>query len=350
MATTVVDSPPSPDGAPQGAENGAAGIQPPGAGDPGAPAGPAAPAPAVRCASCGAPMAAGQDWCMQCGAGAPDSIGARAWRPWAIALGATAVLLLGAAAAAYAALNKEPKKAAVTTATVAQAPPPAVPTTPTPSTPAVKTPPIAKAPHVKLKATPVTPVATTPVTPATTPTTPATKEEGTPTSGTGGSGSEAQPAPILLDTDAASTYNPYGYAASGFGDPSLTIDGDTGTGWSAEVNPATAPAMAEGVVIDLKSAKKLSSVKLVTSTPGITLQIYGAAGKTAPASITDEAWVPLSRSLTVKKRRAKIGLKNKTKAVRFVTVWISGAPASAVGTPEAPGKITLNEIELFKAT
>jgi hypothetical protein len=30
-------------------------------------------------------------------------------------------------------------------------------------------------------------------------------------------------------------------------------------------------------------------------------------------------------------------------------VWISGAPESAVGTPEAPGKVTINEIELFPA-
>jgi hypothetical protein len=212
----------------------------------------------------------------------------------------------------------------------------------------VTAPPVAKAPHVKLKAAPP-PVVSTPVTPATTPTTPAAKEHTTPTNKTGGSGSEAQPAPILLDTNAASTYNPYGYPASWFGDPSLTIDGDSGTGWSAQVNPATAPAMAEGVVIDLKSSAKLSYVKLITATPGMTVQVYGANSKTAPASITDPAWVPLSKSLTPKKRRAKIGLKNKTKAYRFITVWISGAPASAVGTAEAPGKVTLNEIELFKA-
>ena len=352
MATSVVESPPSPDRAPQGAEEGGANAQPPGAdgaGAPGAQPGAGGSPLTARCASCGAPMAGGQDWCMQCGAGAPGSIGARAWRPWAIAFGATAVLLLGAAAAAYAALNKEPKKAAVTTATVAQAPPPAAttPTPVTPTTPAVKVPPVAKAPHVKLKATPA-PVATTPVTPVT-PTTPATKEQGTSTTGTGGAGAESKPAAILLDTDAASTYNPYAYPESTFGDPSLTVDGDTSTGWSAQVNPATAPAMAEGVVIDLKSAKKLSAVKLVTTTPGMTLQIYGSTAKTAPATITDPSWVAISKSLTIKKRKARIGLNTKGKAYRFVTVWISGAPASAVGTPEKPGKVTLNEIELFPA-
>ncbi len=291
---------------------------------------------------------------MQCGHGAPGSVGDRSWRPWAIALGATAVLLLAAAGAGYAALSKKPHHAAIKTLTVAQVAPttstPATPTPTTPVAPTVKIPPIAKTPKVKLNLPATTP--TTPAPAATTPATPTTPAtgggQGTSTTG-GESGGEAQPAAILLDTDAASTYNPYGYAASAFGDPSLTIDGDPSTGWSAQVNPATAPAMAEGVVIDLKSTKKIASVKLVTTTPGLTLQIYGANTKTAPTSITDHAWVPLSRSLTVKKRHAKIGLRNKTKAYRFITVWISGAPASSLGTPEKPGRVTLNEIELFPA-
>jgi hypothetical protein len=347
MATSLLDSPPSPEEQPQDAGQQAAVPAAPGS----APAAQPGDAGARHqaCTSCGAPMTGGQDWCMQCGAGAPGSVERHPWRPWGIALAATAVLVLGAAAAAYAALSKEPKHAAVKIATVAQAPAPApapVPTTPVPATPVPKAPPVAKAPAVPTNA--VTPPAATPVTPVT-PTTGANKEQTTSTTGSGGSGSEAKPEPILLDTDAASTYNPYAYPASWFGDPSLAIDGDTTTGWSAQVNPATAPAMAEGVLINLKSSEKLSAVKLVTTTPGITLQVYGANVKTVPASITDKSWVPLSRSVTVHKRHARVALKNQAKAYRFVTVWISGAPASSVGTPEAPGKITLNELELFPA-
>jgi hypothetical protein len=347
MATSLADSPPSQDPPPQAAEPNGSGAAP----SPSPPTG-AQPAPST-CAKCGAALAPGQDWCLQCGAGGPDSVGSHAWRPWALVLGATAVLLLGAAAAAYAALSKEPKHAPVTTATVAQATPPAATTpapattpTPTPSTPSTTVPPIAKTPVLPTKA--VTPPVTTPTTPAA-PTGGTTGEHKTSTTGEQKAAAPKGPTPLLLDTDAASTYNPYAYPASDFGDPSLTIDGDTGTGWSAQVNPATAPAMAEGVVIDLKSAKKLSAVKLVTSTPGLTLQVYGANTQTAPASITDKAWVPISHSLTISKRRARIPLKVQGKAYRFVVVWISGAPESAVGTPEAPGKVTLNEIELFKA-
>jgi hypothetical protein len=348
MATSLADSPPSQESEPQDAGHNGSGAAPDSS------AHPDAPRTGTSCAKCGAALAPGQDWCLQCGAGAPGSVGSGAWRPWAIALAATAVLLLGAAAAAYAALSKEPKHAAVVTATVAQAPPPAATApapastpTPTPTIPATKVPPIAKAPVLPTKA--VTPPVTTPTTPAT-PTGGTTGEQKTSTTGSGqGTTAPKGPTALLLDTNAASTYNPYNYPATSFGDPSLTIDGDTGTGWSAQVNPATAPAMAEGVVLDLKSAKKLSAVKLVTSTPGMTLQIYGANTKTAPASITDTSWVPISHSLRIGKRRARIPLKTQGKPYRFVVVWISGAPESSVGTPEAPGKVTLNEIELFPA-
>ncbi len=347
MATSLADSPPAQDRRPQDAGPNGSGAAP----DPAAQA--SAPSAVSRCTKCGAALAPGQDWCLQCGAGAPGSVGSHAWRQWAIALGATAVLLLGAAAAAYAALSKEPKHAAVVTATVAAAtpapatPPPATTPAPTPAPPVTKVPPIAKTAPLPTKA--VTPPVTTPTTPVT-PTGGATGEQKAPaTGGEQGSTAPKGPTALLLDTNAASTYNPYNYPATGFGDPSLTIDGDTGTGWSAQVNPATAPAMAEGVVIDLKSAKKLSAVKLVTSTPGMTLQVYGASTTTAPTSITDKAWVPISHSLTIRKRRARIPLKTHGKAFRFVVVWISGAPESSVGTPEAPGKVTLNEIELFPA-
>jgi hypothetical protein len=239
-------------------------------------------------------------------------------------------------------------------ATVAQATPPAAVPGATPPTPGATTatpiaPGITKPPTIPLKA--ATP---TPTTPTTTPTTPSGEETNNgaktkSTTPTGGSGGQNQPEPILLDTNAASTYNPYSYPAAAFGDPSLAIDGDGSTGWTAQISPATAPKLAEGVLIDLKTPHKLSALKLVTTTTGMTLQAYGANGGTVPASITDPAWVPLSRSVTIQKRHARLGLRRPKQSYRFVAVWISRAPASAVGTPEAPGRVTINEIELFPA-
>ena len=320
-------------------------------------------------------MAAGQDWCLQCGAGAPGSLGTRSWRSAGIIAGLVTVLVLGAAAAAVAALTKGPSKTAVVVRTVAQAPTPTTPapTTPgaattTPSTPGtvpstkLKLPSATVIKPPKIPLTQVTPKAseTPPPTPtteaqATTPT--STTPKGTtpagttPSSGSGSNGEktneETQQAAILLDTNAASTYNPYEYPATGFGDPSLAIDGDTSTAWTAAVNPATAPKMAQGLLINLKGKQKISAMQLVTATPGIRIQVYGANVTSAPTSITDSAWVRLSPPRTVKKRRLRMSLRDSSKAFQFVTVWISQAPASAVGTATAPGHVDINEVELF---
>jgi hypothetical protein len=299
-------------------------------------------------------MSDGQDWCLQCGAGAPGSLGDRAplWRSGAGIIAATAILALVAAGAGYAALNKGKAKTVAVTRTVALVtPPPAV----TPGTTPVPAPTVPKGLGTTTAVKPVAPAATTtpPKIPLTTSTpkvgttsTPAaTAPSSTTTTPSSGSG-ESQPQAIVLDTNAAQTYNPYAYPAAGFGDPSLAIDGEPATGWTAQVDPAVAPKMAEGLAIDLKSPLKISAVELVTSTPGMTVQVYGTVAQTLPASITDPAWVKLSPSLPVKSRHTRIKLK-ASKSVRFVTLWISKAPASSVGTPQAPGRVSVNELELF---
>ena len=361
MATALADPPVAP------SEQ-----QPPTGGAPGGPQTPAsepAEQPTAGCAKCGAPLEAGQDWCLKCGAGGPDSLSSRAptWRSAAVVLAALTILVAGAATAAYAALSKHDAKAPAST-TVAQ-----VPTTPPATTPVTPLPPEtgatatakigvpttiapstgAKPPKIPLSAPTPTPAATTPVvTPPVVKAAPTTKSGGT--NGTSAPG-EAHPEALLLDTNAASTYNPYNYAASNFGDPSLAIDGDRSTGWTAIVEPSVAPKMAEGLVIDLNTPRKLSALALITTTPGMTVQVYGANGEAPPTSITDPAWAALSPSLVEKKKHARIKFGGTTaagqaaakKAYRFIALWISEAPASAVGTPAAPGHVSVNELELF---
>jgi len=311
-------------------------------------------------------MAPGQDWCLQCGAGAPGSLGTPGWRSAATVLGAVVVLVLGAAAAAVAALSKGTARAPVVTKTVAQAPAPTAttPTTPgtTPTTPGAlgttpgtkSTLPLGTVKPPKIPLTATTPKASEKAT-STTPSS-ETKTTTTPTSTTPSSGSsttgettneEAQQSAILLDTNAATTYDPYGYPASGFGDPSLAIDGDTSTAWTAQLNPATAPKMAQGLLIDLKAKQRVAVLELVTSTPGMTVQVYGANGHTAPASITDPTWIPLSAPTVAKKKRLRLPLRDSSKEFTFITLWISRAPQSSVGTAQAPGHVDVNELELF---
>ncbi len=308
-----------------------------------------APQPAEHtCSRCGAAMASGQEWCLQCGAGVRGSLGSHGLRSAGAILAGAAVLALGAAAAGYAALNKTSSKPRTVTAAVAQAPaatpPPTAP--PATATPLPKTLPgsTAKLPKIPLAAnTPKAPA----VAPAPTPTKTSSSTTTSPASTTTGGASSEEPSAIVLDTNAASTYNPYGYAAAGFGDPSLAIDGDPSTAWTAQVNPATAPRMAEGIVIDLKANQKLAKLALVTSTPGMTVQAYGATGKTVPGSITDPAWVKLSHEIVVAKKHAQLKLLEPKHGFRYVVLWISRAPASSTGTAQAPGHVDVNELELF---
>jgi hypothetical protein len=342
--------------------------------------------------NCGAAMREAQDWCLQCGAARSGRFGKRpGWLTGAVILAATVLLVAGASVAAYAALSKHTPRAH---RTLALRPPttPVLPgtapgaTTTTPTTPGART------------GTPVAPTGTAPPKiPTQTPTPKAEGSsggagqssnpffppeakgskssksssskagksggtsngskagvsegnggEGSSSTSSKGSGSESgkePPTAILLDTNAASTYNPNAYPASLLGDPGLAIDGEPSTGWTASVQAASAPKTAEGIVLDLKTAQKLGSARVKTTTPGITVEIYGANGHTLPATITDPAWKQLHGTRVLKKKTVTVKLKTKGAAYRFVLLWITKAPSSS--TPTAPGRVVIDELELF---
>jgi hypothetical protein len=331
--------------------------------------------PQRACKSCGEALAEDQEWCLQCGAGAPGSLMREAdWRPLAALAAAGAILLGGAATAAYAALSQQPSKPP-THVLIAQVPASTVPSTPTAPPSTLNTPPPTSTPSTttpsgafgtstsgsstglppstikppRLPAivpTPHNPSALTPTNTGSTPAGESSTPVKTPTTGATEPTSPA-PNPIVLDTDAASTYNPSGYPESYFGDPGLAIDGETGTAWTAQVPPGVAPKMAAGLALDLKTARHLGTLELHTSTPGMTLEVFGANGSTIPPTIVDPAWKKLTASHLVKKKDATIKLGAGGKAYRFLVLWFIQAPASAVGTPAAPGHISIGEVVPF---
>jgi hypothetical protein len=316
------------------------------------------------CAKCGSPMQEEQDWCLNCGAGAPGSLGGGpGWRTGAATLGVTALLVIGASVAAYAALNKaKPKPTAV--AVAVKTPATSVPPTATPGT---STPGTTTTPGAPTTATPpkIPTQTSTPTTSSEPIFPPETKTSASKTSGestksskeTGGSeGSEPKesasgsepPSPILLDTNAASTYNPYSYPASLFGDPSLAIDGEEKTAWVAHVQAEKAPNMAEGLLLDLKSPQKLGSATVKTTTTGFTMEIYGANGNTLPGSITDPGWKRVVGLKVLKQKSTTLTLKTKGKRYRYVVLWLAKAPAGS--TAAQPGSVSIGEFELFPPT
>jgi hypothetical protein len=305
-------------------------------------------APRRACQACGATLAPGQEWCLQCGAGVPGSVSEPpSWRPIAAIAAATVIVLGGAAAAAYAALSRPthrtPPHIALATvppptstpATSTPLPTTPLPATPTPSTPATPLPPVTtKPPSIPaLAPTPSRTGGSTGTTPTTTSTTTSTST----------TSSETTPTPILLDTNAASDYNPYAYPASSFGDPSLAIDGETSTAWTAAVQTASAPRMAEGLLLDLHTARHLGSLEVDSTPVGSTVEVFGANGTQAPATITDPAWKKLSAVHVLKKSPGTIKLHNTATAFRFVVLWLTKAPAGA-------SRIDVGEVALFAPT
>jgi hypothetical protein len=328
------------------------------------------------CAKCGQPLQEGQDWCLHCGTGAPGSLGrGPGWRTAAAILVSTLVLIAAASVAAYAALEKkEAKPTTVAKTPTVGAPASATPGAPTTSTPGATTTPIPSIPTTSKATPPKIPLQTptpkssgsaaaeanealfppegTKAAGKTKASTPAKEEnsppsnEGNGSSSEGGSEGKSEPAsPILLDTNAASTYNPYAYPPALFGDPSLAIDGEAKTAWTAQVQATSAPKMAEGLLIDLKSPQKLSSAKVKTSTTGITVEIYGANGHTLPGSITDPTWKRLVGLKVLSKKGTSFRLKTEGKGYRYVVLWLAQAqPSSSAANP---GSVSINEFELF---
>ena len=213
----------------------------------------------------------------------------------------------------------------------------ATPSTGTTAAPAVTPPPATVTPAIPTVTAPATP-ATTPAPTVTTPpaaTTPAPAVVSPPSSTTSHSTTTTHtataPQPLLLDPNATSNYNPNGYPPSNFGDPTLAIDGDPTTSWSAQVPTIPPAGGSAGLLVDLHSAQSLASLKLVTDTPSNTFVILGANGSKAPSTIGDPGWTRLAAAHSVKHTQT-FTLATKGHSYRWIVVWILGVKGGPVAT------------------
>lgn len=283
-------------------------------------------APDFACEACGAAMERGQDWCLECGTAAPGRLGARpGWRAAFTVVGATTALLLCAVVAAYAALTSDAERSAATApvgngdAITAQTPGAIAPATPPAALPVQPgaTGPGTTAPPASTNTTPIIPtrppgpVTNTPVAPppppaAATNSSGATGSTGSSgskgstaaTGSTGSSGSTAASTPsstlIALEKGAAKTYNQPERAGAEFGPAANAIDDKPNTVWDVVV-PADGQPIGAGLVIDLGKPYALRSLRLLTPTPGFTVEIYGAkSAKQLPEDVIDKRWIHLT--------------------------------------------------------
>ncbi|HEY6762554.1 MAG TPA: hypothetical protein VI318_23835 [Baekduia sp.] len=319
----------------------------------------AAPAEAAACATCGAPVEPGQDWCLNCGeAQSSRRVALPGKRAVATVLALTTVLAGGAVAAAYAALNDDSAPAGTPTQ-VAQVPAPQpTPSAATPAPTAVPAPtaavPSSTAPPATASTT-VPPAATgttkppaalsTPVTPAPTPTpTPSTSTgTGTGSSDTSKDGSsktdttadtrtsttptETQPVAIKLDPTAAALYDPFKRDTAA-GDPTKALDDDPGTSFPVTVAPGSAQIGA-GLTVDLGKKQGVREIDVTTKTPGFKIEIYATDDTDLPPDILDTRWAHLKDIAAVgtdTDGKAKVDLGAGTTKYRHVLLWFTAPP------------------------
>src|SRR4051812_14110940 len=325
---------------------------------------PAAEPAARTCKSCGATLEPGQDWCLACGTAAGRIASSPGARSAMTVLGLTALLVVGAVGASYAALREDqtvPPKQSAAAAQVAQAPPATTPppaaTTPPASTTTTPAPgsstgkstiPKVKVPSNTSSApapAPATPAPATPRTspPATSTSTPTpTQPSGTsPSSGSsgnnGGSGSQtstgttttpkpAAPVAIDLGASAGSIYDPYRRATT-VGVPAKALDGDGATSWFVDT-AAGQPTVGVGFVVNVGSARGIKAVDITTPTPGFKVEIYASDQATPPPAITDTRWAHITD-------RDDVGADGKTHIVlgggsskyQTLLLWITKPPS-----------------------
>jgi hypothetical protein len=338
---------------------------------------PEAPPEARTCPKCQAPLADGQDWCLSCGEAQPSRFaGLPGKRAAATVLALTTVLVGGAVAASYAALNDAPAPdrtptqlaqastatpaptgdaaatAAAAAAAAAQASSavPAAPTAPAPADTST-TPPAA---------------GVTPVTPTPSPTPPASTGSGAASSGATGSGStgsgstsgtsgsgtststkdgtkagtrtttttspaDATPVPIKLDASAATLYDPY-TRNTATGDATKMLDGDPGTSFPITVAPGSG-SIAAGVTVDVGKTRGIREVDLTIKTPGGKVEIYATDSDVLPPDVLDTRWAHLkdvSGLGSADGGKQAIALGSGTTKYRHLLLWFTAPPTDGL--------------------
>lgn len=280
--------------------------------------------PDFACASCGAGMDAGQDWCLECGTAAPGRIDERPGGRAALTIaGVVVALVLSAGVAAYAALatdaarqtqgadpNGQPLQAQVP-----QAPAPGAATNTPPRTPAVPSP-LPKGGPGNGAQIPTPAPAAGGETGAPAPAPPSGGGAGpSPASGDGAGapggssgGSGGAPAtgavgPIALAPGAGDVQflnEGEERADARFGDPTKAYDGSDASVWSASV-PADGDDFGLGLAFSLERPRDVRSVTLaLDGRQGFSVQVFGSGNSSIPPDMLDRRWKKIGSDANVK--------------------------------------------------
>jgi len=306
--------------------------------------------PDFACASCGAGMVAGQDWCLECGTAAPGRIDERPGGRAALTIASVVVaLVLSAGVAAYAALSTDAARQTQGAdpngqplqAQVPPAPPPGAATdTPPPTGPAVPTPlPDGGTGEGAQVPTPAPDAGGATGAPA--PAAPSGGAGASPAPGGGGApggssgGSGGAPAtggvgPIALAPGAGEVQflnEGMRRPDSQFGDPTKAYDGSSASAWTASV-PADGDDFGLGLAFSLERARDVRSVTLdLNGRAGFSVEVFGSTRSKIPPDMLDGGWNfkrPIGKDTSVRDGE-RISL-NGGGGIRHLLVRITEAP------------------------
>ncbi len=307
--------------------------------------------PDFACASCGAGMDAGQDWCLECGTAAPGRIDERPGGRAALTIASiVVVLVLSAGVAAYAALSSDAARETQGTDPNGQPLQAQVPPPPGPGA-ATNTPPPADVPTPLPEGgtgdgaqipTPLPDAGGATGAPATAPGAPSGGGDGpsaAPSGGGGGSSGGSGGAPATRPVGAIALAPGSGdvqflnegerRADSRFGDPTKAYDGSDARVWQASV-PADGDDFGLGLAFGLERPRDMSSVTLnLDGRGGFGVEVFGSAGRTQPPDMLDRRWKKIGSDSDVRDGQ-RISLDADGR-VRHLLVRITEAPQGAEG-------------------
>jgi hypothetical protein len=316
-----------------------------------------APPEARTCPTCHAPLEDGQDWCLNCGEAQPSRrIALPGKRAAATVMALTTVLVGGAVAASYAALQDGTETPPTTPTQVAQVPTPA----PAPDAAAAAA---AAAASSAVPAEPSTPEPTdTGILPddggSSTYTPPPASDDFSDSSSSQGTSSssqtapdnsstsdddgsadtrtsttetttEAEPVAITVGEDAAALYDPYKRDTAA-GDAKKAFDSDPNTSFPITVAPGSTQVGA-GLAVDLSKQQGIREIELTTKTPGFKVEIYATDDTELPPDVLDTRWAHLKDVTGVgseadAKGKEIVKLGSGATKYRHVLLWFTAPP------------------------
>jgi hypothetical protein len=320
-----------------------------------------APAPPeVRtCPKCSAPLEDGQDWCLNCGEAQPGGrrVSLPGKRATATVLALTTVLVGGAVAASYAALQ-DGTETSTTPTQIAQAPA-ASQAAPAPA-------PVPDASAAAPSASTLVPEDTTTAPPTDTgssalpdaaaipdiPESSSSSSTGSSTSSGTSSGStdtttgdttadtrtstttktsttpaETEPVAIDLADGAGSLYDPF-QRDTAAGDAAKAFDGDPNTSFPVTV-AAGSQQIGAGLAVALPKLEGVRQIDLKTKTPGFKIEVYATDEQDLPPDVLDTRWAHLKDVTGVGSDgdgAQTVNLGSGSSKYRHVLLWFTAPP------------------------